>query len=153
MTVAATTGKMASNTIMVILETSNTPSHSITTGRKAIFGIGKPTEIIGSKNQRASALRDIAMPNTTPPTAAITKADHGAIERNGCIDREIAGDGIAPDALQHLAQCRQLERRDNAAARDQFPRRQQRDDEIDPRARPEWSAARAAFSGVPFGAS
>ena len=29
-------------------------------GRNAIFGIGKPTEIIGSKNQRAILQRDIA---------------------------------------------------------------------------------------------
>ena len=72
-TVAATTGKMASNTIIVILEMSKTPSHRITTGRKAIFGIGNPTEMIGSKNQRASALRDIAIPSTMPPTAAMKK--------------------------------------------------------------------------------
>ena len=47
MTVAVTTGNMASNTIMVILEMSNTPSQRITTGKNAIFGIGKPTEMSG----------------------------------------------------------------------------------------------------------
>ena len=42
-------------------------------GRKAIFGIGKPTEMIGSKNQRTSLLRDISAPSATPPTAAMAK--------------------------------------------------------------------------------
>ena len=42
-------------------------------GRKAIFGIGKPTETIGSKNQPAIRLRDIAKPSATPATAAIAK--------------------------------------------------------------------------------
>ena len=41
------------------------------TGRKAILGIGKPTETIGSKNQLASPRRDMAMPSTIPATAAI----------------------------------------------------------------------------------
>ena len=71
--VAVTTGKMASNTTMAILDTSNTPSQSMMTGRNAIFGIGNPTEMIGSKNQRTSALRDIAMPSRTPATAAMRK--------------------------------------------------------------------------------
>ena len=74
MTVAAITGKMASTTMMVILDVSYTPSHRITTGRKAIFGIGKPTETIGSKNQLAMTLRDIAMPMSTPPTAQMQNA-------------------------------------------------------------------------------
>ena len=42
-------------------------------GRNAIFGIGKPTEMIGSKNQRMSRLRDITAPSAMPPTAAMTK--------------------------------------------------------------------------------
>ncbi len=42
-------------------------------GRNAIFGIGKPTEMIGSKNQRAIRLRAIATPSATPATAAIRK--------------------------------------------------------------------------------
>ena len=42
-------------------------------GRKAIFGIGKPTETIGSKNQRMSLTRDIAAPSAMPPHAAMRK--------------------------------------------------------------------------------
>ena len=42
-------------------------------GRNAIFGIGKPTEMIGSKNQRTILLRDIKAPSAMPPTAAMTK--------------------------------------------------------------------------------
>ena len=45
----------------------------MTTGRKAIFGIGKPTETIGSKNQLAMTLRDIAMPIRMPPTMEMRK--------------------------------------------------------------------------------
>jgi len=45
----------------------------MTTGRKAIFGIGKPTEMIGSKNQWVNRLREIAMPSATPATAPIKK--------------------------------------------------------------------------------
>ena len=45
----------------------------MTTGRNAIFGIGKPTETIGSKNQCARPRREIAMPSTMPSTAAIAK--------------------------------------------------------------------------------
>jgi hypothetical protein len=45
----------------------------MTTGRKAIFGIGKPTEIMGSKNQLVSRLREIPMPSATPATAPIRK--------------------------------------------------------------------------------
>ena len=40
-------------------------------GRNAIFGIGKPTETIGSKNQRISGRRVIRMPSSTPPRPAI----------------------------------------------------------------------------------
>ena len=54
--VAVTTGKMASNTTMEIFDTSWKPSHSVMIGRNAIFGIGKPTEISGSKSQRAARL-------------------------------------------------------------------------------------------------
>ena len=43
------------------------------TGRNAILGMGKPTETIGSNSQRAGALRDMAMPRTTPTTAAMAK--------------------------------------------------------------------------------
>ncbi len=71
--VAVTTGKIASSTTMAILETSKKPSHSIMIGRNAIFGIGKPTETIGSKNQRTGTLRDIAAPSRMPPTAEIAK--------------------------------------------------------------------------------
>ena len=42
-------------------------------GRKAIFGIGKPTEMIGSKNQRMSRLRAIRAPSAIPPAAAMAK--------------------------------------------------------------------------------
>ena len=71
--VAAITGKTASNTTIVIFEVSYTPSHRIMTGRKAIFGIGKPMEISGSKNQCTSFNRDIAMPSAIPPTLAMAK--------------------------------------------------------------------------------
>ena len=57
-------------------------------GRNAIFGIGKPTEMIGSKNQRTSLQRDINAPSAMPPTAAMTEAGHGAIERQPEIDPE-----------------------------------------------------------------
>ena len=40
-------------------------------GRKAIFGIGNPTETIGSKNQRTQGRRVIKMPIKTPQTPAI----------------------------------------------------------------------------------
>ncbi len=43
------------------------------TGRKAIFGIGKPTEMIGSKNQRTTRTRDISVASVTPPMAAMKK--------------------------------------------------------------------------------
>ena len=33
------------------------------TGRKAILGMGKPTDTTGSNNQRTATLRDIAMPS------------------------------------------------------------------------------------------
>ena len=72
-TVAVITGKMASKTIMAILEASYTPSHKMITGRNATFGIGNPIETIGSKNQRAMVLREIAMAMKTPPTAATAK--------------------------------------------------------------------------------
>ena len=72
--VAVTTGKMASNTTMEILDTSYTPSQRMMIGRKAIFGIGNPTEMIGSKNQRIDAMRDIAAPSAIPPQAAIKNA-------------------------------------------------------------------------------
>ena len=65
-TVAVTTGNTASTVTMAILETSNTPSHRMTTGRNTTFGMGKPIEMIGSKNQRASFVRAIAVPSTTP---------------------------------------------------------------------------------------
>jgi hypothetical protein len=42
-------------------------------GRNAILGIGKPTEMIGSKNQCASRERDIATASKMPPTAAMKK--------------------------------------------------------------------------------
>ena len=42
-------------------------------GRNAIFGIGNPTDMIGSKNQRTILLRAIIAPSATPPTAAIAK--------------------------------------------------------------------------------
>jgi hypothetical protein len=45
----------------------------MTTGRKAIFGIGKPTEMIGSKNQWVNRLREIPMPSAMPATAPIKK--------------------------------------------------------------------------------
>ena len=41
-------------------------------GRNAIFGMGKPTEMIGSKNQRMNRLRDIEAPSAIPSTAAMT---------------------------------------------------------------------------------
>jgi hypothetical protein len=71
--VAVTTGKIASSTTMAILVTSKKPSQRIMIGRNAILGIGKPTEMIGSKNQRMGALRDIAQPSATPAPAAIKK--------------------------------------------------------------------------------
>ncbi len=42
-------------------------------GRKAIFGIGKATETIGSKNQRTQGRRVIRMPSTMPPAPAMAK--------------------------------------------------------------------------------
>ena len=76
------------------------------TGRNAIFGIGKPTEMIGSKNQRAMTLREIAMPSSDAGTAAISEADQRAIERDAGVDdrarRTIAS---APDALEHRARA------------------------------------------------
>src|SRR3954452_19579428 len=42
-------------------------------GRNAIFGIGKPTDTIGSKNQRISGRRVIRIPSKTPPRPAIAK--------------------------------------------------------------------------------
>ena len=42
-------------------------------GRNAIFGIGKPTEMIGSKNQCAIFERDIAIASAIPATVAMTK--------------------------------------------------------------------------------
>ncbi len=58
---------------MVSFDTLYTPSHRMITGRKAIFGIGKPIDTIGSKNQRASGSRAIATPSAMPPTAAMAK--------------------------------------------------------------------------------
>jgi len=43
----------------------------MTTGRKAIFGMGKPTEMIGSKNQLVNRLREIPIPSAMPATAPI----------------------------------------------------------------------------------
>src|SRR5690242_13535374 len=77
--VAVMTGKIALNTAIEIFETSYSPSHNIKIGRKAIFGIGKPTETIGSKNQRTQRRRAIKMPSVTPPAPAIAKP---ASERN-----------------------------------------------------------------------
>ncbi len=45
----------------------------MTTGRKAILGMGKPTDTIGSNSQRTATLRDMAMPRTTPAIAAMAK--------------------------------------------------------------------------------
>ncbi len=42
-------------------------------GRKATLGMGNPTETSGSKNQRATGMRAMATPITTPPAAAIAK--------------------------------------------------------------------------------
>ena len=43
----------------------------MTTGRNAIFGIGKPTEMMGSKNQFVIPFREIPMPSTIPAMAPI----------------------------------------------------------------------------------
>ena len=64
------------------------------TGRNAIFGIGKPTEMIGSKNQCTHLMRDMAAPSAMPPIVAMHKAGHGAIEREPEIDPQLAADGV-----------------------------------------------------------
>ena len=45
----------------------------MTIGRNAILGMGKPTEMIGSKNQLMSRLREIPIPSAMPARAPITK--------------------------------------------------------------------------------
>ena len=100
-------------------------------GRNAIFGIGKPTEMIGSKNQRTTVLRDIATPSATPPTAAIDEAGQRAVEREPEIDPQVAADGVGLDARHHGAERRQHERRHLAAAREQLPGDQQHQDRED----------------------
>ena len=42
-------------------------------GRKAILGIGNPTDTTGSNSQRTATFRDMAMPRTIPAVAAIAK--------------------------------------------------------------------------------
>ena len=49
----------------------------MTTGRNAIFGIGKPTEMIGSNSQRTTALRDIAMPSSDAGTRGDQRSRRG----------------------------------------------------------------------------
>ena len=71
--VAVTTGKIASNTTIEIFERSWKPSQSVMIGRKAIFGIGNPTEMSGSKSQCIARLYVTAKPRATPAIAATAK--------------------------------------------------------------------------------
>ena len=95
---------MASNTTIAILEASKKPSHRITIGRNAIFGIGNPTETIGSKNHRTETLRDHREAKNDAADRGNQKAGKRTIEREPGIDEEIARDGVLPDAVENVAQ-------------------------------------------------
>ncbi len=71
--VAVRTGNTASKTITAIFEASWNPSQSVTMGKNAIFGMGKPTETTGSRNHLTARERCASMPRTTPPAAAMPK--------------------------------------------------------------------------------
>ena len=97
------------------------------TGRNAIFGIGKATEMIGSKNQRVARLRAIRMPSTTPATPAMAKPNMTAIEGLAEIDREVARQRVLPDPLDHHRKGRQQKAADRAAAGEGLPGGEQQD--------------------------
>ena len=83
--------------------------------------------MMGSKNQRASALRDIAAPSSDAADRRDEEARERAIERDAGIEEEVAADGVVIDAREHIAQRRQHERRHRAAAREDFPGRAERE--------------------------
>ena len=70
------------------------------TGRNAIFGIGKPTEMIGSKNQRTMLAARHQRAEHDAADGGNEKADHRPIERQPEIDPQIAADRIVLDALE-----------------------------------------------------
>ncbi len=88
---------------MAIFDTSKKPSHSIMIGRNAIFGIGKPTEMIGSKNQRTGTLRAIAAPSSDAADRGDREADQRAVERQAEVDEQVAARARRPRCAANTA--------------------------------------------------
>jgi hypothetical protein len=65
-----TIGNTDENATSSIFDMWSMPNQRMKIGRNAIFGAGKARLMNGSRNQRVSALRAIAMPAATPTTAA-----------------------------------------------------------------------------------